>query len=444
MKAVKEFRVLFVCLSLFTVHSRLRRFAMPAVLISALRTLPVRHLRCPLVVCCLAAWLSVPLSAFAQGPLTPPGMPTPTMKSLDQIEARTPISSLPFTISSSGSYYLTKNLSVSGGDGITISADKVTLDLNGFTISSTAGSANGSGVLLSGTRTNVTIVNGFITGSVTQSGGSYSGGGFQNGITFSAEPSNVRVSGITVSGCLVGGIVLHFNSTVVQNCVVNTVGSYGIYAQAVSDSVASNCGFDGLQVQTAQNCLGSSTGGGTGVYANLGAVNCAGVSVSNDGLYALNATNCYGATTSGMHGLNAFSANNCYGYHGGSGIGLNTFNAQSCYGQSNSGTGLNANNAFGSYGTSSSGSGLIATTATGCSGVSNSGSGLAAEVVLNCYGESTSGTGAGIVGFRIVAYSYGVSTAPNYGISATILIGSQWIGSVQAAHTYLTGIGPDS
>jgi len=36
-------------------------------------------------------------------------------------EPRTPISSLPFTISTSGSYYLTKNLSVATGDGITIS-----------------------------------------------------------------------------------------------------------------------------------------------------------------------------------------------------------------------------------------------------------------------------------------------------------------------------------
>src|SRR5436190_2248196 len=81
-------------------------------------------------------------AAFAQGSLTPPGAPAPTMKTLDEIDAklekRTPISSVPFTISASGSYYLTGNLAVTTGTAITISADNVTLDLNGFTISSTA------------------------------------------------------------------------------------------------------------------------------------------------------------------------------------------------------------------------------------------------------------------------------------------------------------------
>ena len=41
-------------------------------------------------------------TVFAQGSLTPPGAPAPTMKTLAQIEPRMPISSAPFTISVPG------------------------------------------------------------------------------------------------------------------------------------------------------------------------------------------------------------------------------------------------------------------------------------------------------------------------------------------------------
>src|SRR6516164_6192771 len=74
----------------------------------------------------------------AAGPLTPPGAPAPTMKSLQEIEPRTLIASLPYTITNSGSYYLSNNLTVATGDAITISTNGVTLDLNGFTITSSA------------------------------------------------------------------------------------------------------------------------------------------------------------------------------------------------------------------------------------------------------------------------------------------------------------------
>src|SRR4051794_6480374 len=111
--------------------------------------------------------LTILLSAFlgpaiqAQGPLTPPGAPAPTMKSLDQIEARTPISAAPFNINASGSYYLTKNLVVATGSAIAISANNVTLDLNGFNISSTESPASTNvAIYASGTYRNITILNG--------------------------------------------------------------------------------------------------------------------------------------------------------------------------------------------------------------------------------------------------------------------------------------------
>jgi len=79
------------------------------------------------------------------------------MKTLDQVEARTPISSAPFTINASGSYFLAGNLPVASGNGVTVNADNVTLDLNGFTIASTASPASGTGVRITGNGRNVTI-----------------------------------------------------------------------------------------------------------------------------------------------------------------------------------------------------------------------------------------------------------------------------------------------
>jgi parallel beta-helix repeat protein len=91
-------------------------------------------------------------AAFSQGPLTPPGAPAPTMKTLDQIEPRTPINvtntpgdddSL-FKITQPGSYYLTGNIvGVAGKGGIEIESDNVTIDLTGHSLLGVAGSVDG-------------------------------------------------------------------------------------------------------------------------------------------------------------------------------------------------------------------------------------------------------------------------------------------------------------
>ena len=77
------------------------------------------------------------LAAAAGGPLAPPAAPADgVMKTLEEIEPRIPISSLPYTITEEGSYYLTGNLSLATPDthGIAINASNVTIDLCGFTL----------------------------------------------------------------------------------------------------------------------------------------------------------------------------------------------------------------------------------------------------------------------------------------------------------------------
>jgi hypothetical protein len=327
--------------------------------------------------------------ASAQGPLTPPGPPgTGTMKSLDQIEARTPISLAPFTISQSGSYYLTTNIAVTSGNAITITADNVTLDLNGFTLSSTEPSPTGRGILLSGGRAQIHILNGHIKGSVTYSGGVYSGGGFAYGISYSGgSPRNVHVSGVSVSRCMQHGIDIQLdNSTVVDACTVQTVGGHGIVASSVSQSAAKECGMRGINADTAINCRGESTGSERGVSATS-AQNCYGTSGSGNGVSANNAQNCFGLSNGNGHGVSGNNAQNCVGWSFGLANGINVlYSAHNCYGQSGNGTDINASIAENCYGFGYRG--MIVTIAQNCYGNGSGAEGISAYVVHNSWGGS--------------------------------------------------------
>jgi len=317
-------------------------------------------------------------SAFGQGALTPPGAPAPTMKTLAQIEPRTPISSAPFTINSPGSYFLTGNLAVSSGNAIVIATNGVTLDLNGFTISSTEASPTGTGILINGTLRNITLANGFIQGGVTNNGlGVYSGNGFAYGISDPSDASaNVIVSRISVSGCLTYGIRLGgSSSTIVDSCTIRTVGSIGIIASTIKQSVADDCGSYAVYGNEVSDCRGQCSGSGAGIT---------GTTVLNS----------YGYSSGSGNGITAFVAQNCYGYsNSGYGV-LASATAHNCYGFSNSGTGVYAINAQNCYGSSyGGGDGIYAnTSAIGCTGYSSSGRGLYAFIANICSGSTSSGT----------------------------------------------------
>ena len=211
----------------------------------------------------------LPASLFAQGPLPPPaGAPAPTMKSLDQIEPRVvlPGGTSTVVISASGSYRLAGNVAVSTGDGIQITADNVSLDLGGFTVSSAKPPPNaGAGVMLVGARSNVVIENGsIVSGVVYSGGGTFAGPGFAFGILAGSIPSAVRVTNVNVRGVSNTSISLGSGSnSLVQGCVVDTAESYGIRAGAVSDSSAFNIGTGGPAIQAASvaNSTGTLTDG---------------------------------------------------------------------------------------------------------------------------------------------------------------------------------------
>jgi parallel beta-helix repeat protein len=198
----------------------------------------------------------VPLSAFAQGPLVPPGAPAPTMKTLDQLDAklekRTPISSLPFAISASGSYYLTSNLTQSGSAaGITISADNVTVDLGGFALIGTL-SGTAAGITVSGAHKNLQVRNGTIRNWI--------GGGVA---ALSATNSNCR--NLRLSDNLDNGLILGAGALVVD-CVADTniIGiNVGAGTTVRSCTVTNNLG-DGIASAAGCTITGCTASGNNG------------------------------------------------------------------------------------------------------------------------------------------------------------------------------------
>lgn len=149
--------------------SRVRGLLLEA---SSMKT-PSRFIFCALA--CLAIAATGHL-ALAQGTLTPPSAPTPTMKSLDQIDTHVDTAAAAkrilinsttapgdsgsvYIISQPGSYYLAGNLNGAGGkNGITINADNVTVDLNGFALIGALGSSDG----IHSIKNNVGVRNGTI------------------------------------------------------------------------------------------------------------------------------------------------------------------------------------------------------------------------------------------------------------------------------------------
>ena len=165
--------------------------------------------------------------ALAQGPLMPPGPPEPGMKTLDQVEARIPIESLPFTIDQPGAYYLTGNLELAeGARGITISADDVTLDLMGFTLS--GGASQGISLVppgedpLQNTVVRNGTVDGFSTGLRILDG--------ENGRYEDLQIRNAGSSG--GSGVILTGAS---RGNVIRRCLVTESVSWGVNISATVD-----------------------------------------------------------------------------------------------------------------------------------------------------------------------------------------------------------------
>lgn len=290
----------------------------------------------PLAFCLLAS------AVVAQGPLTPPafpapdpalnnlGQPIPSMKTLTQIEPRTPINATQtpgdadslFRITQPGSYYLSGNVTgVSGRHGIEIAASDVTIDLMGFSLNGGGGTL--AGIAVTGAFHNLAVRNGSVR--------NWAQGGVSAANASSSEFAALRISGNTGSGLAVGnfslvsdcmarsntgsGIVASGSGATISRCTATLNGASGIAAgiggmvtgctahsntgaglSATSHGVFNDCtaranGAAGIALGTgsiAKNCVSdANTGSASGISGGAGCVvsGCTASNNPDDGIH---------------------------------------------------------------------------------------------------------------------------------------------------------------
>jgi parallel beta-helix repeat protein len=206
----------------------------------------------------------------------------------------------PVTISEPGSYYLTENVTASGG--INIETDNVTIDLNGFTLSG----GSGSGIETQGQRSGITIRN----GTVRDWG--------QSGVAVAGAKA-VLMENVVASGNGEFGIISG-DQSFVTNCHADGNGVLGIGVG--SDSIVSNSTANRNGVATSAG--GIATGqwsvvkmctpngnGNTGISLSSDStvVDCSASDNGLNGIYAFGATRIDGAVVIGNQSNGILAAN---------------------------------------------------------------------------------------------------------------------------------------
>jgi hypothetical protein len=218
-------------------------------------------------------------SGVRAGPLDPPGAPAPS----DGVrEPGTPITSLPFTISQPGYYYLTHNLTSAGAgqNGITITSSRVTLDLKGFVLDGL--DETGKGITGTNFKDEVVIRNGLVTRWAYGVDGGFTTGATYDGLTIGLTEfyaittgTHATLKNCTLTNNLLTGVALGVDSTM-RGCNIN--GSGGDHVQADTGTEIAENHFSGSPVApwsavavTGNNVhIHDNFFGSTGVQVSLG------------------------------------------------------------------------------------------------------------------------------------------------------------------------------
>ena len=192
---------------------------------------------------------------------------------------QTPSTIFPIVISESGSYILTSNLTVSTSvNCIEVTADNVTLDLNGFALVGPGTGSGGRGIYVNSVN-NVSVGNGTVRNFVS------------TGIDIPNTSHNCLVKDIRAYDNGVLGIRASYSTVI--NCIAEKNGLDGIYSYH----------------STVKDCA-SNDNGDDGIYSFKSTINyCQCYGNANRGIYAQESTitNCT-ITGSGSHGIEANSS----------------------------------------------------------------------------------------------------------------------------------------
>ncbi|MEO0716354.1 MAG: hypothetical protein AAFY58_05120, partial [Planctomycetota bacterium] len=223
---------------------------------------------------CVALSTIIATSTAVAGPLTPPpGAPSSTNTTLQQVEPRTPIINTDTTIviTEPGSYYLASNIRTTS-IGIEIQVGGVTIDLNGFVVEgSRSGLTADAGVVVTSSATGGPVV--IRDGTVRR----FSGNGFDSSASF----VDVHVADVHVEQCrdgfdVAGDALIERSSATfcdrvgfqnapssviaISHCfaVANGAAGFALDNASIRSSAARNnqgVGFDCGRNSTVANCL---------------------------------------------------------------------------------------------------------------------------------------------------------------------------------------------
>jgi hypothetical protein len=296
------------------------------------------------------------MSILAQGSLTPPAAPVPTMKSLDQI-ASTGIAinstntagngSNQFVISQPGSYYIRGNINgVSGKNCLSINVSDVTVDLNGFVLNAN-GVTGTSGINLPNTVSNITIRNGVLRGWTVNGISAANGSNclFENIRSFSNGTDSNGAGIVTGDSCVIRSC-LAMNGSMTGFRVGNSCSIEQCTAKSVQRGYEADSGC------VISRCLAAANAGGitiSGISASSGSLvtECAVLGGTGDGMSVVDGTvvNCTASAFIDGTGINTSSASviNCTANNNQTGIdgGLQS-RVTGCLVSSNSDVGIRA------------------------------------------------------------------------------------------------------